>query len=99
MTLACLGRRAEAFQEARWIERSPVYRNDHYWGPWAAFHRALILTDLGDRDAALAELERFLARPGHTSANEIRLAPWFDPLRSDPRFQALLVKYATPEAR
>ncbi len=97
-TLAYLGRRAEALQEARWIERSPVYRNDHYWGPWAAFHRALILAELGDRDGALAELDRFLARPGHTSVYEIRMAPWFDRIRHDPRFQALLVKYANTGA-
>jgi hypothetical protein len=58
--------------------------------------RAIILIWLGMNDAALAELERVLARPSSLSVNELRISPLVDPIRHDPRFQALLVKYANP---
>ncbi len=96
--LAWLGRREDALREARWLERSNVYRTDQYRGRFAASDHSVILARLGETDAALAELERLLARPSHLSVYELRLNPWWDPIRHDPRFQALLVKYANREA-
>ena len=92
--LAGLGRRAEALREARWIARSEAYRRN----PDVAAERAQILARLGETDAALADLERALAGPSVVSASLLRLQPYWDPIRNDPRFQALLVKYANPEA-
>jgi hypothetical protein len=57
------------------------------------------LTRVGEVDAALAEIGRLLAQPSLLSVGELRLSPAYDPIRHDPRFQALLVKYARPEAR
>jgi len=56
--------------------------------------RALILAGAGETDAAIAESERVLARPSVASVHTLRMSPHLDPIRSDPRFQALLVKYA-----
>jgi serine/threonine-protein kinase len=96
MALAGLGRHEEAEEEARWLQESHVYRQDAYEGPELAKGRARILAGIGETDAALAEIERLLAGPSRLSVHTLRLDPQFDPIRNDPRFQALLVKYAQP---
>ena len=85
--------------EARWLERSDVYREDQFNGRFAVAGHDMILVALGETDAAFAELEQLLARPSHLTVHELRVSPVWDPIRRDPRFQALLVKYANPEAR
>jgi eukaryotic-like serine/threonine-protein kinase len=97
LALAGLGRRDEALREARWLQQSEVYRQDAYKGPSVAEDRARILARAGDVDAALDEIEQLLAGPSWISAHTLRLDPRWDPIRNDPRFQALLVKYANPE--
>jgi eukaryotic-like serine/threonine-protein kinase len=97
LALAGLGLREEALSESRWLQRSAFYREDHYEGINAAVERARILAQVGADDSALAEIERLLASPSQISVQNLRLDPLFDPIRHDPRFQALLVKYANPE--
>lgn len=94
--LAWLDRRVDALREARWLEQSDMYRKDGFEWFWPAANRAGILARAGETDAAIAELERLLTRPSHLSVPELRLSPVWDPIRNDPRFQALLVKYAHP---
>jgi serine/threonine-protein kinase len=97
LALAGLGSRQEALREARWLPQSKVYREDVYQATSLAEERARILAGIGDADAALAEIERLLAGPSELSVHVLRLDPRWDPIRNDPRFQALLVKYAEPE--
>ena len=64
---------------ARW-ERQRIPR-------WADL--ALYYTMLGQREAALTALERgFTARTAMLS--QIKVAPWLDPLRSEPRFRRIM---------
>jgi len=97
LALTGLGRRDEALREARWLQRSEVYREDAIEGPYVAEDRARILAQAGDADAALEEIERLLAGPSYVTVHTLRLDPRWDPLREHPRFKALLVKYANPE--
>ena len=53
-----------------------------------------LLVMLGDNDAAIAALAKSLAAPaGIVSVPQLKLDPVWDPIRNDPRFQALLKKY------
>jgi serine/threonine-protein kinase len=93
LALAALGRRAEALREADWLKRFDDYPANRLsrgtgWG------RAVILAQLGETGKALREIEQLFARPGTFSVHELRLAPEFDPIRDDPRYLALLRKYA-----
>jgi eukaryotic-like serine/threonine-protein kinase len=92
LTLAGLGRRDEALGEARWLRESEVYRGDFFQGGWVAEVRARILTQAGDSEGALDEIERLLPGPSFLSVHTLRLNPLWDPLRSTPRFQALVAK-------
>jgi tetratricopeptide (TPR) repeat protein len=55
-----------------------------------------IYAQLGDADAALELIELLLTMPAgrEISVPLLRLDPTFDPLRSDPRFEALLARFS-----
>lgn len=60
------------------------------------FETALALAALGERDRALAVLARI--RPHGAWLWSYLVMPWFDSLRADPRFQALLRESRPPGA-
>jgi len=92
--LGWLGRRTDVLREARWLAQSDQYRKDRYEN---VTDYALLLMLAGETDAALVEIERQLAAPSNMSVAMLRLDPDWDPIRTNPRFQALLAKYATVE--
>jgi eukaryotic-like serine/threonine-protein kinase len=92
LALAGLARRAEAVQEAGWLQASPVYRDDHFDGSMMAEDRARILAQAGDAEPALDEIRHLLATPSDLTVQMLRLDPRWDPIRRDPRFQALLAQ-------
>jgi TolB-like protein/DNA-binding SARP family transcriptional activator len=93
--LAALGRHSDALREVSWLERSDLHNENRFypgWGDW----RARLLIRLGETDAAFGLIDQLLARPSLFSVHELRLDPDFDRIRSDPRYRALLRKYAHP---
>lgn len=64
-----------------------------YVPPWAI---AYIYIALGDRERALRWLEKAYEERS-TSEVFLKVNPGFDPLRSDPRFQALLRRMNLPD--
>lgn len=54
---------------------------------------AQIYTMVGEYGAAIDQLDSLLAVPSPTAVPMLRIEPTWDPLRSHPRFQALLAKY------
>lgn len=93
LVLVDLGRPAEALREARWMAQSVAYRNDRALD---LDKLAWILLRSGEIDVGLAELERALAPPSLTTIPYLRLDARWDPVTRDPRFQAVLAKYADP---
>jgi tetratricopeptide (TPR) repeat protein len=90
---AGLGRRVDAVREAKLAcELMPASRD-----AWRALYRledlALVYTMVGQPSEAIAQLDDLLARSGEFTPHMLRLDPGWDPLRSAPRFQALLAKY------
>lgn len=47
----------------------------------------------GSYDEGLVQLRQVLARPSHYSVALIRVDPWYDAIRGDPRFKQLLADY------
>jgi eukaryotic-like serine/threonine-protein kinase len=96
LAYAGLDRRADAVREARTaVDLVPV--SEHATASTAFMGGAAeIYAQLGDTDAALELIELLLAMPAGREASVplLRLDPTFDPLRSDPRFDALLARYS-----
>ena len=61
------------------------------------FSRALVYLGLNNKDEALRCLERTLAARDGSSLCWIKVDPFLDPLRSDPRFEALVQKVIAPK--
>ena len=57
---------------------------------------ARTLARLGDRDGAIAAVDRLMTEPSQMTSARLRLDPDFDALRGDPRFERLLAEGATP---
>jgi TolB-like protein/Tfp pilus assembly protein PilF len=85
---AGLGDKSNAHEQAR--RGVAEYENDALFKPIAESFRAKALAQLGEVDAAIDALPHLLEVPGGIHPGELRFSPYWDPLRKDPRFQALL---------
>jgi serine/threonine protein kinase/Tfp pilus assembly protein PilF len=85
---AGLGDKSNAHEQAR--RGVADYENDALFKPIAEAFRAKALAQLGEVDAAIDALPHLLEVPGGIHPGELRYSPFWDPLRKDPRFEALL---------
>ncbi len=94
---AGLGRKAEAISAgSRATQLLPVSK-DALYGPSHLASLAATYAQLGEADSAVKLLRRLLSMPAGwvVSLPLLRLDPTWDPIRKDPRFQALLKRYRT----
>jgi serine/threonine-protein kinase len=97
LAYAGLGEKARAVEEGqRGVELLP-YSADAFAGVFPLSDLARVYVLVGDFDAAINGLEFLLSVPSNLSVPLLRLDPIWDPLHDNPRFQALLVKYADPK--
>ena len=95
LILAALGQKQEAIAEGkRAVELLPESQ-DAFDGPQATAALAQIYAWTGEFDEAFRLLDHLLAVPTHgLTVPMFKLDPAWDPLRKDPRFQALIDKYS-----
>jgi TolB-like protein/Tfp pilus assembly protein PilF len=94
---AALGRKEEALREGRRaVELLPVER-DSVNGLHMIEHLAMIAAWVGEKDLACEQLARAIRYPMYPSAvsyGELKLMPFWDPLRGDPRFEKIVASLA-----
>ena len=94
LILAGLGQKEAAMAEGkRAVELLPESQ-DALEGPKMTVALAQIYAWTGESDQALQLLEHSLSIPNGVTIPFLRLDPMWDPLRSDPRFQALIDRQA-----
>jgi hypothetical protein len=92
--LAALGRKQEAIAEGkRAVELRPESQ-DAFDGPQCTAALAQIYAWTGESDEAFRLVDHLLGIPNGLTVPTLKLDPAWDPLRKDPRFQALVDKYA-----
>ena len=98
---AALGRKEQALSEGRRaVELLPVEK-DSINGMIMVKYLAMIAAWVGDKDLACEQLATAVRYPTsglELSYGELKLMPWWDPLRGDPRFEKLLEEAKQPVA-
>jgi len=91
---AGLGRKEEALREGRRaVELLPVEK-DAINGPLMIEYLAMIAAWVGDKDLACKQLATAIRYPSTVSYGQLKLLPFWDPLRGDPRFEKIVVSLA-----
>jgi len=92
--LAALGRKQEAIAEGKRAVDLLPESQDAFDGPLGVGALAEIYACTCESDEALRLIEHLLGTPSGVTIPLLKLDPVWDPLRKDPRFQALIDKYA-----
>ena len=91
---AGLGRKEEALREGRRaVELLPVAR-DSLGGADMIQGFAIICAWIGEKDLALQQLAISAQIPGGVTYGQLKLHPFWDPLRGDPRFEKIVASLA-----
>jgi serine/threonine protein kinase/tetratricopeptide (TPR) repeat protein len=94
---AALGRREEALREGRRaVELLPVEK-DAMNGPLMIKYSAMIAAWVGNKDLACEQLATAIRFPSFLSYGHLKLLPFWDPLRGDPRFEKIVASLAPKE--
>jgi serine/threonine-protein kinase len=98
MSEAGLGNRHDAVQHSRRAVALFPVTKDALTGAEILRNLAITYAWAGEKDLAIEQLEKVLQLPGPISYGQLRLHPWWDPLRDDPRFEQLVVASSMPVA-
>jgi TolB-like protein/DNA-binding winged helix-turn-helix (wHTH) protein/Tfp pilus assembly protein PilF len=91
---AALGRKEDALREGRRaVELLPVEK-DAINGPLMIEYLAMIAAWVGDNDLACEQLATVIRYPGSLGYGQLKLSPFWDPLRGDPRFEKIVASLA-----
>ena len=91
---AGLGRKDEALHEGRRaVELLPVEK-DAINGPLMGAYLAMIAAWVGEKDFACEQLATITHAPSLVSYGQLKLLPFWDPLRGEPRFEQIVASLA-----
>jgi TolB-like protein/Tfp pilus assembly protein PilF len=93
---AGLGRKKEALEEARRAAELMPVEKDTLNGAHIVQYNAIAAAWVGEKDLALQQLERAvqIGDFGPTTYGQLKLLPYWDPLRGDPRFEQIVESQA-----
>jgi serine/threonine-protein kinase len=91
--LAQLGEKEAAIAEAQRATELLPESKDAFAGPEITASVAEVYATIGEKNRAIEILDGLLSRPSAITVESLKINPLWDPLRSDPRFQALLQKH------
>ncbi len=96
---AALGRKKEALREGqRAIELLPVEKDSINGAHMIEFF-AVTAAWVGEKDLACDKLAAALRLAGQLSYGQLKLMPFWDPLRGDPRFEKIVASLAPKDAK
>jgi len=91
---AALGQKEQALREGRQaVELVPIEK-DAKDGPRVIGYFANIAAWAGEKDLACEQLATAIRYPGPLSYGQLKLLPWWDPLRGDPCFENIVASLA-----
>jgi serine/threonine protein kinase/tetratricopeptide (TPR) repeat protein len=91
---AALGRNQDALREGRRaVELLPVEK-DALNGTRMVSYLAMIAAWVGEKDLACEQLARAIDHSSDLSYGQLKLLPFWDPLRGDPRFEKIVASLA-----
>ena len=96
---AGLGRKEQAVQATRATELT-TYKVNNFLAPTVNCHLAVVYAWTGQNDLAIAKLSELVKKTANgvgvaqPTYGDFRLNPLWDPLRNDPRFEALVQRLA-----
>jgi serine/threonine-protein kinase len=91
---AGLGRKDEALHEGRRAVALLPAEKDAINGPLMVAYLAMIAAWVGEKDLACEQLATVIQPPSSLSYGHLKLMPFWDPLRGDPRFDKIVASIA-----
>jgi TolB-like protein/class 3 adenylate cyclase/Flp pilus assembly protein TadD len=91
---AGLGRKEEALREGRRASELTPVTKDAFNGAHIMCYLGVIYAWTGEKDLAIEQIAATLQVPSFLSYGELRLHPFWDPLRGDPRFEKIVASLA-----
>ncbi|HEY4272358.1 MAG TPA: FlgO family outer membrane protein [Candidatus Udaeobacter sp.] len=91
---AALGRKEEALREGRRALELLPAEKDAIRGPAMLKYLAIIAAWVGEKDLACEQLATAVGPPGAISYGQLKLDPFWDPLRGHPRFEQIVASLA-----
>lgn len=95
---ADLGQKKKALREGRRAMELMPLKKDAFAGTDIIVAFAIICAWTGEKDLALKELATAAQNPGLINYGQLKLQPWWDPLRGDPRFEKIVASFSPQNA-
>ena len=91
---AGLGRKEEALREGRRALELLPAEKEALVGRYLVRYFAVIAAWVGEKDLACEQVAIAVRPPSNVRYGELKLMPWWDPLRGDPRFEKIVASLA-----